>query len=353
MVFWRQWTGRRAKEASAAALLALICVGYSANAAIRAIIANETVPVTTTAPAHGYETDDHFPGAAKLILTAPLQAPTLAEAPLIKGATGTIALPDLPIPANAILPANDGTVHPAQPFSMAGASALDRSRALHCLTDAIYYEAANEPEKGQRAVAQVILNRARHHAFPGTVCGVIYQGSEKLTGCQFSYACDGSMARAPQRNSWARAMRVAADMLGGQVEASVGTATHYHTYAVTPSWNRSLVMTAAIGAHFFHRWQGYWGTPAAFRQRYGGGEPMPGPHPRPITAMPVITLAALQAISTTITATPIAPKPVTAAANIQPAYRASGTTLPSYKSTTADADSQILDRWKDSGKPLQ
>ena len=104
----------------------------------------------------------------------------------------------------------------AQPFILkAGTS--EHNRALKCLTDAIYYEAANEPEAGQRAVAQVILNRMRHPTFPNSVCGVIYQGSERTTGCQFSYSCDGSMARQPARISWLRAQNVASQALAGYV----------------------------------------------------------------------------------------------------------------------------------------
>ncbi|MGB3931414.1 MAG: cell wall hydrolase, partial [Sphingobium sp.] len=59
-----------------------------------------------------------------------------------------------------------------------GDTALDSYRALNCLTSAIYYEAGNEPEDGQRAVAQVVLNRVRSPLWPNTVCGVVYQGSE-------------------------------------------------------------------------------------------------------------------------------------------------------------------------------
>ncbi|WP_416365907.1 cell wall hydrolase [Sphingomonas aerolata] len=83
---------------------------------------------------------------------------------------------------------------------MTRTSATDRARALLCLTTAIYYEAASEPDAGQRAVAQVILNRVRHPAFPATVCGVVYQGPHSggaPTACQFSFACDGATARAP------------------------------------------------------------------------------------------------------------------------------------------------------------
>ncbi|MDF0486892.1 cell wall hydrolase [Sphingomonas sp. H39-1-10] len=329
-----------------AGLALLVCAGVSAHAAYRAIEeqAARAAPVTTIAS--GYEAQEHFPGAALLYAGDDSAAAALA-APA-RGTTGTIALPDLPLPPEAASFATaDGSIHPAAPFDMRRASALDRGRALDCLTTAIYYEAATEPDAGQQAVAQVILNRVRHPAFPATVCGVVYQGSEH-SGCQFSFACDGAMTRGqPARASWLRALRVAAAALGGYVYAPVGLATHYHTYAVTPAWNRHLVMTAAIGAHFFHRWQGWWGTPGAFRQIYAGGEPVPGPHARIIEALPVpaITLAAT------------APAPVvakTAPATIQPAYAQSGTLLtPARTAEARPGDSQILDRWKDSGKLLQ
>src|SRR3954468_6506981 len=86
---------------------------------------------------------------------------------------------------------------PARPFDVGAASADDFRSALDCLTAAVYYEARSESEDGQRAVAQVVLNRVRHPAFPKSVCGVVYQGSNRATGCQFSFTCDGSLARGP------------------------------------------------------------------------------------------------------------------------------------------------------------
>lgn len=166
----------------------------------------------------------------------------------------------------------------ARPLIARGTS-LDRSRALQCLTAAIYYEAASEPDAGQRAVAQVVLNRVTHPAWPATVCGVVYQGSERPS-CQFSFACDGSMARRPMATFWERARRVAADALAGYVYAPVGLATHYHTSAVHPYWADSLAFIGTIGAHRFYRWSGAAGRPAAFTASYAGGEPLAAPHPR-------------------------------------------------------------------------
>lgn len=167
---------------------------------------------------------------------------------------------------------------PAKPYAFRGVTALDRQRAHYCLTAAIYYEAASETEAGMRGVAQTVLNRVRHPSFPNTVCGVVFQGSQRAGVCQFTFSCDGAMARAPNAAIWARSSRIAAEALAGKVFPSVGLATHYHTQAIWPRWGKSLVMTNIVGAHIFHRWRGRWGTPEAFRAPYAGREPVPGPY---------------------------------------------------------------------------
>jgi spore germination cell wall hydrolase CwlJ-like protein len=159
-------------------------------------------------------------------------------------------------------------------------SAIDDSRALYCLAQAIYYEAGMEPDAGQRAVAQVILNRVRHPSYPNTVCGVVYQGSERTTGCQFTYTCDGSLRRKPARFYWDRAKKVAAEALAGKSYTTVGTATHYHASYVYPYWAPSLRFLGTLGAHRFYSWKGNAGKASAFSQRYLGGEPLPVPKPR-------------------------------------------------------------------------
>lgn len=148
----------------------------------------------------------------------------------------------------------------------------DYQRSLACLTAAVYYEAGNEPADGQIAVAQVVLNRVRHPAFPNTVCGVVFQGSERSErqlGCQFSFTCDGSLRRKPNESSWARARAVADAALHGQVFAPIGWATHYHADYVVPYWAASLVKVATVGAHIFYRSS----AQGAFTARYRGGEP--------------------------------------------------------------------------------
>ena len=171
------------------------------------------------------------------------------------------------------------SAHLIQPIAFK-ASLIDNNRALQCLTSAIYYEAGLEPDAGQKAVAQVVLNRVRHPSYPGSVCGVIFQGSERRTGCQFSYTCDGSLRRKPSTFHWNRARKVAASALAGKIASPVGTATHYHTTEIYPYWAPSLRFLGTIGAHRFYSWKGSAGKASAFNQRYRGREPLPAPKPK-------------------------------------------------------------------------
>ena len=159
----------------------------------------------------------------------------------------------------------------ARPFALTG-TAGDKDRALTCLTQAVYYEAALEPRPGQEAVAQVVLNRVRHPIFPRSVCGVVYQGASQKTGCQFSFTCDGSLGRPPVKWAWDNARAVASRALGGYVAKDVGEATHYHTQWIVPWWSPSVTKVAHIGAHIFYRWPGTLGMPVAFVGRYSGVE---------------------------------------------------------------------------------
>lgn len=132
-------------------------------------------------------------------------------------------------------------------------TAQTAAREQRCLAEAIYYEARSESLFGQLAVAEVIVNRVRHRAYPDTICGVVYQGSELNTGCQFTFTCDGSLALAPRGRGWERAQRVAAHVTMGFAQPVTRRATHYHTVAVDPYWNDSLVRTRTVGTHIFYR----------------------------------------------------------------------------------------------------
>jgi hypothetical protein len=259
--------------------------------------------------------------------------------------------PEAAVALNEAMPIVAGDNPAARPFGGYRKSMVDRMRSLDCLTAAIYYEAASESDDGQRAVAQVVLNRVRHPTFPNSVCGVVYQGSERSSGCQFSFTCDGSLLRTPSFSGWARARRLASAALAGSVYAPVGHATHYHTHQVLPYWASSLVKSAVIGAHIFYRWNGVWGTPAAFKAVYAGGEPLPGPNPSASAALlPVIPLKVdtkallsaneLQAQPATFAAAPVPTAPAAPVAATEVAR--AGPKLP---------ESTILERHRFTGVP--
>ena len=147
-----------------------------------------------------------------------------------------------------------------------------RQRATDCLAAAQWYEAGDNPP-GERAVAQVVLNRVRHPAFAKSVCGVVFQDAGRANACQFTFACDGSMnARQPGGLAWARARAIATAALNGAVDPAVGLATHYHADYVVPKWRDSLIKLAVVGPHLFYRWPGAWGTPPAMRALPAGSD---------------------------------------------------------------------------------
>jgi hypothetical protein len=129
--------------------------------------------------------------------------------------------------------------------------ALQQARDLDCLTDAVYYEARGETARGQQAVATVVLNRVKNPSFPKTVCGVVFQRASG--GCQFSFACDGSMRRGREADAWTDARHVAARALSGYVLRDIGSATHFHTMDVAPGWGPKMLRVAQIGLHVFYR----------------------------------------------------------------------------------------------------
>lgn len=194
----------------------------------------------------------------------PGEAPVLAMQP---GLTGM----DLARARNAAVPFVKGPLVPAPRFVFGG-SAEDRRRATECLALAAMAE-AGPSDTGQRAVIQVILNRLRHPAFAKTVCGVVFEGSQRQTGCQFTFTCDGSLARRYSDSAWEQARLRAAEALGGYVFKPVGTATHYHTDWVFPDWSPKLEKLVRIETHLFFRWPGFWGSRQALSAAYRGGEP--------------------------------------------------------------------------------
>jgi spore germination cell wall hydrolase CwlJ-like protein len=175
-------------------------------------------------------------------------------------------------------------------FDLVASDAMDSARDLECLTQAVYYEARGESLQGQEAVAQVVLNRVRHPAFPKTVCAVVFQGAAAGHGCQFSFACDGSMHDRREPAAWRRAEGVAARALGGAVMAAVGKSTHFHAVGYGSQWDGDMIRVAQVGMHIFFRF-GHNG--AAITQAPADGVQTAQAAPVPTTASAPPVLASL------------------------------------------------------------
>lgn len=128
-----------------------------------------------------------------------------------------------------------------------------RASEHQCLAEAVYYEARSESRSGQLAVADVVKNRVKSKHYPNSICGVVYEGAHRPFACQFSFACDGSMDRAPQGKAWQRSQDMAQVSLTGFVADLTKNSTHYHTVEIEPNWSKTLEFKAQIGFHKFYR----------------------------------------------------------------------------------------------------
>jgi spore germination cell wall hydrolase CwlJ-like protein len=130
---------------------------------------------------------------------------------------------------------------------------------MKCLATAIYFEARGEPERGQLAVAQVVINRLKNPAYPSTMCGVVYQNKNKRNRCQFSFACDGIKDRITDASAWNKAQAMATKVVNDDrtmFAPDVGTSTHYHANYVRPRWARHMKKMQKIGRHIFYKTYG-------------------------------------------------------------------------------------------------
>lgn len=157
--------------------------------------------------------------------------------------------------SSALKPMTEGALESAPVVRLGGAAgdlawgALD---PLTCLAQAIYFEARSESAAGQEAVAQVVINRTHMPQYADSVCGVVYQGAERASGCQFTFVCDGSLKAPDDADAWQRATKVARRALAGFIYKPMLGATHYHAAWMTPYWAPSLTRIRRIGGQIFY-----------------------------------------------------------------------------------------------------
>ena len=115
---------------------------------------------------------------------------------------------------------------------------------LLCLATAIYFEARGEDLMGQRAVAQVVINRTEDSRYPDTVCGVVWEPK------QFSFTHDGKTEKMYEVEARETAMQVAEEALQGN--GLNITSTHYHSTGVKPYWREHFLLDGRVGNHLFY-----------------------------------------------------------------------------------------------------
>ena len=130
---------------------------------------------------------------------------------------------------------------------------------VHCLAEAIYFEARNQSILGQVAVAVVIKNRMDDPRWPNTACGVVHDGHYQngtpvRHRCAFSYWCDGKSDQPLETEAWTTALNLAEHILITDLTIKgLESATHYHAARITPHWSRTMIRCRQIGEHVFYK----------------------------------------------------------------------------------------------------
>jgi spore germination cell wall hydrolase CwlJ-like protein len=215
--------------------------------AVKAVVASVVPPAAAAAVVPPVADDNTHPAPVTLLAYAPSDDADGVEKPF-EAVMGNSVQGAIPL---------DPGIDAAHAWLNAPLPASARSAPeVKCLATAIYFEARGESEKGQIAVAQVVLNRLKNPAYPKTICSVVYQNKDKRNRCQFSFACDGIPDRVSDKESWAKSQVLARRVLNDDrtlYMSSIGAATHYHATYVRPRWARSMKKMDKIGRHVFYK----------------------------------------------------------------------------------------------------
>jgi len=220
--------------------------------------AADIVSATTRAKLTAGNPDGSTPGASRAIRLAST-TPAPPDSTPIEIAAVPVSFPEFTAPSSRELTKDKGiTTIRREELEKPNYAELvapeHLGREERCLAEAVYFEARSEPEAGQAAVAQVVMNRVKSGLYPSSICGVVYQNRNRYLGCQFTFACEGKSLRVTEPDAWARATRVAMNVLKGDTYlANVGGALNYHANYVRPSWARYLQRTSTIGHHIFYK----------------------------------------------------------------------------------------------------
>ncbi len=141
-------------------------------------------------------------------------------------------------------------------FVQSARAHAERERAVRCLALNVYHEARGESRAGQRAVAQITLNRVASPRFPDDVCAVVFEKRwdrlRRRYVAAFSWTELDPVTDTGSR-AWRRSLAVAREALAGATDPRLDGALFYHARRIRPSWARGQQPVARIGRHLFYR----------------------------------------------------------------------------------------------------
>ena len=125
-------------------------------------------------------------------------------------------------------------------------------KQIECLAKNIYFEARDQSDLGQKAIAWVTLNRVHSQSYPSTICVVVWQDS------QFSWTRDGKSDVPKNQEAWERAKKLANLVYQRyyntrDYEDPTDGAIMFHATYVKPYWRKSFERTIKIGDHIFYK----------------------------------------------------------------------------------------------------
>jgi N-acetylmuramoyl-L-alanine amidase len=191
-------------------------------------------------------------GASFVLAPAASPQTITATSTMIRPMTGPaiMVMPaDAPAPIERTVLLKSPPLHSALSLQVrvgqAGEDVSDLDADLACLAKVIHHEAANQPLKGQLALAQLIMNRVKSPLFPKTVCSVVNQHGQFFhTAAYHPKAGD---------TRWHTAVGIARIAREDAEPALAPGALFYHASYVRPYWAHRRVEVARIGQHVFYR----------------------------------------------------------------------------------------------------
>jgi N-acetylmuramoyl-L-alanine amidase len=119
---------------------------------------------------------------------------------------------------------------------------------FECLALNVYHESRGEGVFGRKLVAQVTMNRVRHHGFPDNICDVVRQEH------QFSWTNDGKFDHPVNREAYEISYLIAIAFIQFDFNIQMKYSSlilNYHNLDVEPGWHE-LTPVMIQGGHKFY-----------------------------------------------------------------------------------------------------